>query len=138
MVGQDTYFNALVAARNVEITLRWQKVQIFFLINSALLGVVMSAAFPALVKLIGCAFGLAITAVWTLMQWEAQNAIDHWNNRLASLETQNERSNMKAFTFSRPREGFRLKYVSTHHLILALTVIFALGWMGLLAFLLFG
>ena len=46
MLSIDAHFNALVAARNLETNIRWQKVQIFFLINSALLGIILGTNFP--------------------------------------------------------------------------------------------
>lgn len=137
MLGTDAHFNALVAARNLEVNIRWQKVQIFFLINSALLGVIVGAVFPVKLKIIACLFGLVITVVWFLIQKEAQDAIDYWNQKISVLEEKDQESDMRAFAFERPREGFRLKYASTYYLTLLLIKVFSAGWLGLLAYFIF-
>lgn len=133
MLHADTHFSGLVATRNAEITIRWQKVQIFFLIESVLLGAVVGADVPSAVRIAGCVFGLALTVTWALMQWEAQNAIDYWTAQIALTERRGQGTGAGSFTFSRPREGFRLKLISTHYLILALIGMFAAGWTVLIA-----
>ena len=134
MLTVDTHFNALISARNLEIEVRWQKVQIFFLINSALLGVVLGASFPDTLKIIGCLFGVAITTIWSLIQEEAQNAIDYWNQKIYLMESQEKETSIKAFGFIEPREGFKMKYTSTFYLILLLVGVFFLGWVSLLIY----
>jgi hypothetical protein len=137
MLGIDAHFNALVAARNLETNIRWQKVQIFFLINSALLGIILGANFPATLKIVACIFGLVITVVWFVIQREAQDAIDYWNKKISALEEKDQESGMRAFAFTSPREGFRLKYASTYYLILLLIGVFSIGWLSLLVYFIF-
>jgi len=107
-------------------------VQVFFLINSVLLGATMGAALGPKLKLAVYGFGLLVTIIWWLMQWEAQNAIDYWNNEAARLEPKAE--NMGGFSFEKPREGFRFKFASTHFLILFLVDLFAPCWIVLLLY----
>lgn len=122
----NTQYNGFIAARNSETVIRWQKVQIFFLINSVLLGAVISVTLAEKLKLLICMFGFAVTVMWWLIQWEAQNAIDFWNGKIASLEKKNK-ATVSGFSFSRPREGFRFRFVSTHYMILALIKLFGIG-----------
>lgn len=136
-LGTDAHFNALVAARNLEVNIRWQKVQIFFLINSALLGVIMGSNLQEKLKVTACLFGLVITVVWFLIQKEAQDAIDYWNQKIATMERGDLESLVEAFAFEKPREGFRLKYASTYYLILLLIGVFSIGWIGLLVYFIF-
>ncbi|MEK7506553.1 MAG: hypothetical protein AAB566_00665 [Patescibacteria group bacterium] len=129
-IDETARFGNYVSARNTEITVRWQKVQIFFLINSVLLGAAAGATFSVKLKIVVCIFGLAVTMIWWLMQWEAQNAIDYWNAEISRLES--GEGNTHGFAFAKPREGFRLKFASTYYLILFLVDLFAIGWIGLL------
>lgn len=129
MIDDAARFNGYVSARNNETAIRWQKVQIFFLINSVLLGALVSTTLDIKLKIAICVFGLIITVFWWLMQWEAQNAIDYWGTEAARLEPKT--NNTHGFAFTRPREGFRFKFISTHFLILFLVDVFALGWIVL-------
>ncbi|MEK7520087.1 MAG: hypothetical protein AAB581_02485 [Patescibacteria group bacterium] len=122
-------FNALITGRNSEMTIRWQKVQIFFLINSVLLGAVVSTNLPDKLKITASIFWFIVTVIWWLIQWEAQNAVDSWNKRIAVLE---EADNQHVrFSFRKPREGFEYKFISTHYLVLLLIELFGAGWVGL-------
>lgn len=132
-LDKNTQFSGFVETRNTEITIRWQKVQIFFLINSALLGITISIEFDSGFKFIASMSGLLVSTIWWLMQWEAQNAIDYWNSMVAQIEKTSE-SDIRGFYFACPREGFCFKYISTHHLILFLVDLFIIGWLGLAIF----
>lgn len=136
-LSNETRFDGFVAARNNETIIRWQKVQIFFLINSVLLGTTIGATLDARFKIVICVFGFIVTVIWWLMQWEAQNAIDYWNFEAARLEPRNEENKIHGFAFTRPREGFRFKFISTHYLILFLIDFFILGWITLFIYYLF-
>lgn len=129
-IDETTRFSGYVSARNSEVTVRWQKVQIFFLINSVLLGVAAGAILSIELKTAVCIFGLVVTVIWWLMQREAQNAIDYWNAEISRLEP--KEGNTHGFAFAKPHEGFRLRFASTHYLILFLVDLFAVGWVGLL------
>lgn len=129
----NAHYSGFVAARNSETAIRWQKVQIFFLINSVLLGVVTSAALPEKLRILIGIFGLTVTIIWWLIQWEAQNAVDFWNGKIASLEKENK-AIVSGFSFEKPREGFRFRFVSTHYMILALIKLFGIGWISLLVY----
>lgn len=69
------------------------------------------------------------------MQLEAQNAVDYWDVEASRLEPEEE--NTHGFAFEKPREGFRIKFASTHFLILFLVGLFAIGWVGMLFYYLF-
>lgn len=129
----NTLYSGFVTARNSETVIRWQKVQIFFLINSVLLGAVISITLAEKLRALICIFGFVVTLMWWFIQWEAQNAIDFWNRKIASLEKENKVM-MSGFSFSRPREGFRFRFVSTHYIILALVKLFGIGWVSLLIY----
>ncbi|MDR3548973.1 MAG: hypothetical protein P4M11_12040 [Candidatus Pacebacteria bacterium] len=129
---KETRFTGFVAARHNETTIRWQKVQIFLLVNSILLGATVSVNVVPDVKIALCIFGLLACAIWWFIQWEAQNAIDYWNTELAKLEP-NE-NGVLGFGFKNPREGFRIAVISTHQLILALVILFFSGWLSLLVY----
>jgi len=90
---------------------------------------VVSASLSNNLKITACIFGLAVTVIWWLMQWEAQNAIDSWNKKIATLEARGNQG--VGFSFEKPREGFRYKLISTHYLILFLVKLFGMGWIGL-------
>jgi len=105
------------------------KVQIFFLINSALIGFIIGIAQDNTIKIIGCITGLIITAIWYAIQLEAQYAIDYWNNKISEIE---QTETIKGFSFEYPHEGFHRKYFSTHYLILTLVFTFAAGWLILI------
>ncbi len=125
-------FADFVSARNNETVIRWQKVQIFFLINSVLVGITASATLGTISKLLVSIFGFFVTLIWWLIQWEAQNAIDYWNAEAARQEPSEENGHTHGFAFAKPREGFYFKFVSTHYLILFLVALFAFWWIGLI------
>ncbi len=127
----DSHFDGFVAARNKEADIRWRKVQIFFLINSALIGFIASSGSESIFKIVGCVAGLIITIIWYAIQIEAQYAIDYWNDKIAEIENDNQ-AEIRGFGFKYPHEGFHYKYFSTHYLILALVAVFAMGWVILL------
>lgn len=133
ILDTNAQYSGFVAARNSETVVRWQKVQIFFLINSVLLGVVTSATLIEKIRILIGIFGLVVTIIWWLIQWEAQNAIDFWNGKIASLEKESK-ATVSGFSFTKPREGFRFQIVSTHYMILALIKLFGIGWISLLAY----
>lgn len=128
-LDSNVQFSGFVEARNNETSIRWQKVQVFFFINSMLLGAVVGTSIADTLKLIACAFGFSVTIIWWLIQWEAQNAIDFWNNKIAEIEKNG--NVVKGFAFAKPREGFEFKFISTHYLILGLIKLFGTGWIGL-------
>jgi hypothetical protein len=68
---------------------------------------------------------------------DAQDAIDYGNQKISFLEEKDQESNIRAFAFARPREGFRLKYASIYYLTLLLIGIFSIGWFGLLIYFIF-
>lgn len=127
----DSRFNGFIIARNKEVDIRWKKVQIFFIINSALMGFVMGIVPINVFKISGCIVGLIITIIWFAIQLEAQYAIDYWNNKIATVEDESD-VRKKGFSFEHPHEGFRYKYFSTHYLILVLIAVFAILWLILL------
>lgn len=129
-LDKSVQFSGFVGARNNETTIRWQKVQIFFLINSVLFGGVISTNLSDVLKILTCSFGLVVTLIWWLMQWEAQNAIDYWNAMAAKLENKE----ISGFSFANPKEGFKIRLVSTHYLILFLIDLFGIVWTGLLVY----
>jgi len=117
---------SFVESRNKEIGIRWSKVQIFFLINSALIGFVTSIVKDKILQISGCIAGLVITVIWFAIQLEAQYAIDYWNKKISEVESF---GTVKGFNFKHPHEGFRYKYFSTHYLILTLVTVFVMGWL---------
>lgn len=129
----ESQLNSFISARNTEIDIRWKKVQIFFLINSGLIGIVMGSNLDINLKILSCNLGLIITVIWYAIQLEAQYAIDYWNNKIAKLEITGEVIE-KGFEFKYPHEGFRYRYFSTHYLILVLITLFILGWFSLIIF----
>lgn len=104
----NAQYSGFVAARNGETVVRWQKVQIFFLINSMLLGVVASAALAEKLRILIGIFGLAVTIIWWLIQWEAQNAIDFWNGKIASLEKESK-AIVSGFSFKKTTRGLSIQ-----------------------------
>jgi len=132
-ISSDSRFNGLIIARNKEVDIRWRKVQIFFLINSALMGFVMGIVPINVFKIGGCIVGLIITIIWFAIQLEAQYAIDYWNDKIATVENEGG-IKKEGFSFEHPHEGFRYRYFSTHYLILVLVVLFTILWLILLVF----
>lgn len=122
----DSQLSGFISTRNLEVDIRWKKVQIFFLINSALIGFVAGVVKDKILQISGCIAGLVITMIWFAIQIEAQYAIDYWNNKISEVESFGV---VRGFDFKHSHEGFRYKYFSTHYLILTLVIVFTVGWL---------
>lgn len=128
---QRAIYTALVSTRNNEVTLRWTRTQLFFLIHSAALSLVNTSAqfkIGTPLHIFACAVGITLGLVWYFTTIRAREWLDYWDTRLAALERAQPQSVM---VFGGPEyaevySGFRI-----HHILLTLVGIFVIIWVVL-------
>jgi hypothetical protein len=118
--------NLAAAARISEITLRWTRTQLFFLIHSALFSLVLTQfKLGSIHCTLSCILGLWLAVLWFLLTRRSQYLVEHWNRVLASLE--DFRQDPVRVFVNEERRAF-LPGVPVHTILMLLVGTFILVW----------
>ena len=128
---QRAMYKAVVSVRNNEITLRWTRTQLFFLIHSAGLSLVVTQLKAESATYISaCAVGVFLGLLWLLTTHRIGHWVMYWDLRLSALENYPPQP-VRVFSgreYAAAQRGF-----TTHHVLLLLSGLFSAIWMILLA-----
>jgi len=123
---QRAMYAAVTTIRNNEVTLRWTRTQLFFLIHSA------SLSFAGTQLILGtrlftavCVVGFILSILWLLATKRIGHWVNYWNSRLVALENVDSQP-VRIFggrEYERAVRGF-----TVHWVLLALVVLFMAIW----------
>src|SRR3989344_802987 len=87
---QRMMYQSLVSIRNNEVSLRWTRNQLFFLMNSAAVGLVFPQLKPDTYFYGGvCAVGVIVSILWLRMIYIIRMYMEYWDDMLGALEELN-------------------------------------------------
>ena len=91
---QQAAFSNLTFFRHYDINLRWSITQLFFVMHSAILSLVVTQfRRGSLEYSAACAVGLGLGLLWLMMTQRITQWIEHWTQRMRVLELSNRASN---------------------------------------------
>ena len=129
---QRAMYAAAVLLRNNEVTLRWTRTQIFFLIHSAGLSLIVTQfKEESFARFLGCLLGLALAGLWWRLTIRIGGWVSYWVGRLAALENLGPPPAVRIFSGSPYRTAMR--GFTAHEILLWLVRVFSAAWF-LLAF----
>ena len=126
-------YSALIAVRNTDATLRWTRTQIFFLIHSGALSLVIvqtKIKFGDWLHMGICVAGLLLAVLWFWLTLVIQKFIEYWDDRLEELEKISPRPRVRVFggrSYWNAMRGYRV-----HTILKSLVAIFITVWLALL------
>jgi len=127
---QRAMYTAAISLRNTEVTLRWTRTQLFFLIHSAGLSfVVTQFKEGSAVRFGSCLLGLVLVYLWWRLTMRIQHWVIYWNSKLAALERLEPIQEIRIFG---GREYIHATGgIGTHDIILGLISVFLVAWLSL-------
>lgn len=126
---QRAMYKAIVSVRNNEITLRWTRTQLFFLIHSAGLSLVVTQLEAGTATYLwACGIGMFLGVLWFLTTRRIGHWVVYWDLRLSALENYPPQP-IRVFSgreYVRAQRG-----ITTHHILLLLSLLFVAIWLML-------
>ena len=124
-------YSATVALRNNEVTLRWTRTQVFFLIHSAALSFVVSQLKRGELSHIGaCVTGIFLAVLWFMLTKRVRHWIDYWDDRLNKLESKTSPP-QKIRIFGGRSHTKVTKGFTAHAILVSLGLVFLMMWSAL-------
>lgn len=126
-------YQCVISVRNNDVSLRWQRTQIFLIINTGILAVIKSLntakqEFDAVL----CGGGIIICIIWLLAMRLGGVWVEFWDGRLADIEKALEKTDPEIVTvfnnelFNQQKKDHRFLDIQ-----MSLPLVFMLGWVYL-------
>lgn len=129
---EKAMYTGMAISRNTEATLRWSRSQMFMIINSAMLSLVFTKDAGFWLLLFLGLFGLAMAAVWFLINMKSQQWVEYWQTRLAQIKHTEEPDTVNMFIG--PEWDTINKGWTFHKLLRILPIVFAAVWIVVFIF----
>lgn len=140
MISDDAKYAGLISLRNTETTLRWTRTQLFLLINSASLPLVVTQQLqhdPGIwFRLIAGVTGLVLTGIWHVTIKRASRWTRFWDAQLIFLEDRTQDTTFRVFG-SKEFVSVRWGRPIMDQVLSALILLFAILWVVVLVSILF-
>ena len=126
---QRAMYSGLIALRNTEVTLRWTRTQLFFLIHSAGLSFAITyLKLGSRAQIVACGLGAYLAILWVLTTRRSVHWLDFWDFRLRALEE----ASVQPVTIFGGREYFEARRgTTTHEIIRQLGYVFFVIWIAM-------
>jgi len=124
---QRLMYSSLISLRNTEVSLRWTRNQIFFLINSAAIFLVATQMgtqneFYGL----ACFAGIVLSIMWLTIIFIIRTWVDYWDSILGALESLD---GQPIQLFKGPVWNMvRQRPVTAHRILVSLAILFLSVW----------
>ena len=126
---QQAAFSNLTFFRHYDINLRWSITQLFFVMHSAILSLVVTQFQRGTVEYFAaCVAGVSLGFLWLKMTQRITQWIEHWTGHMRTIESSNRAENqIFGAEFMRMRGGVR-----TIRILRLLIMSFTILWIVLL------
>lgn len=121
---QRIMYSSLVSIRNNEVNLRWTRIQIFFIIHSAGLSLVVTQTVPGTyTHIFSCILGVFLGILWRLVVRRIGHWVNYWDERLSRFEKNQPIKIFSGVGFVRASRG-----ITTHAILFRVVEVFIIIW----------